>query len=400
LINGMLSVTAVAESPSSYTFTGVPVISANGDSNGLLWLVRNLNATSTTELLSAFNATNLSEIYNTNKNPGRDQLSATAHFATPLIANGKVYVGTETQLQVYGLFPAINASSGNNQTGTVQTPLNLSVQAANPYTGIGISGVPVTFSDGGTGGVFNPSSATTNSTGTATTIYTLPETAGTYSLTASSPGYTTATLSETAIAGTAKTISVISGSSQSGTVGTTLPLPLVVQAKDSFGNKVSGALVTFSDSYGGTFSPNPATTVSNGEASTVFTLSTSAHSGFAVTASSGAATPATLHETSVAAAPATEALSAGNKQTAPPSTQLPKPLVVVVKDQYGNAVSGVTVTFSDGGAGGSFLNSTPITNSVGQASATYTLPPTAGTYSITATVNSNVDIVTFTEIAN
>ena len=400
LINGMLSVTAVAESPSSYTFTGVPVISANGDSNGLLWLVRNLNATSTTELLSAFNATNLSEIYNTNKNPGRDQLSATAHFATPLIANGKVYVGTETQLQVYGLFPAINASSGNNQTGTVQTPLNLSVQAANPYTGIGISGVPVTFSDGGTGGVFNPSSATTNSTGTATTIYTLPETAGTYSLTASSPGYTTATLSETAIAGTAKTISVISGSSQSGTVGTTLPLPLVVQAKDNFGNKVSGALVTFSDSYGGTFSPNPATTVSNGEASTVFTLSTSAHSGFAVTASSGAATPATLHETSVAAAPATEALSAGNKQTAAPSTQLPKPLVVVVKDQYGNAVSGVTVTFSDGGAGGSFLNSTPITNSVGQASATYTLPPTAGTYSITATENSNVDIVTFTEIAN
>jgi len=400
LINGMMSVVPVAESPSSYTFTGIPVISANGNSNGLLWLVRNLNATSSTELLSAFNATDMAEIYNTNKNPGRDQLTATAHFATPLIANGKVYVGTQTELQVYGLFPALNPSSGNNQTGIVHTPLNLSVQATNPYTGVGISSVLVTFSDGGKGGSFNPTSASTNSTGTVTTIYTLPQTAGTYTLTATSPGYTTASLTEIAVAGTPASISVISGSSQSGTVGTTLPLPLIVQAKDSFGNNVSGASVTFSDSYGGSFSPNPASTGSNGEASTAFTLPTSAHSGFAVTASSGAASAATLHETSVAGAPATLAISAGNKQSAAPGTQLPKPLVVVVKDQYGNAVSGVTVTFSDGGAGGSFLNSTPITNSVGQASATYTLPPAAGTYTITATVNANVNIVSFTEMAN
>jgi adhesin/invasin len=171
-------------------------------------------------------------------------------------------------------------------------------------------------------------------------------------------------------------------------------------AKDSFGNKVSGASVTFSDSYGGTFSPNPVSTGSNGEASVTFTLPTSAHTGFAVTASSGTATAATLHETSVASAPATETLSSGNNQTAAPGTQLPKPLVVAVKDQYGNAVSGVTVTFSDRGAGGSFINSTPLTNNAGQANATYTLPPSAGTYSITATVNSNVDVVTFTETAN
>jgi adhesin/invasin len=239
---------------------------------------------------------------------------------------------------------------------------------------------------------------TTNSSGVASTTYTLPETAGIYALTATSAGYSTAALSETAVAGPAATLSVISGSSQSGTVGTILPLPLVVQAKDSFGNQVSGASVTFADSFGGTFSPNPATTSSNGQASTAFTLPTTSHSGFAVTASSGTATVATLHETSVAGAPASEALSAGNKQSGAPGTQLPKPLVVVVKDQYGNAVSGVTVNFSDGGAGGSFLNSAPITNSVGQASATYTLPPTAGTYSITATVSSYV--VTFTEIAN
>jgi hypothetical protein len=407
MANGMLSSTSVYESGLSYTLNGVPTLSANGneEGTGILWLVRNTNNTGQVFELSAFNAVNdnsfanLAELYNTQDVSGRDALGVTAHFATPLVANGKVYVGTQTGLMVYGLFPELNPSSGNNRTGTVNTPITLSVQATEPYSGAGIPGVSVTFGSGNKG-TFFPNPVTTDSTGTATTTYTLPETAGTYALTATSAGYSTASLSEVAVAGPAATVSVISGSSQSGTVGTTLPLPLVVMTKDSFGNKVSGAPVTFSDSYGGTFSPNPASTGSNGEASTTFTLPTSAHAGFAVTASSGAATAATLHETSVAGAPATETITAGNKQTAAPGTLLPKALVVVVKDEYGNAVSGVTVTFSDGGAGGSFPDSTPITNGAGQASANYTLPPTAGTYTITATVNSNVNVVSFAEVAN
>jgi hypothetical protein len=231
----------------------------------------------------------------------------------------------------------------------------------------------------------------------ATTTYTLPQTAGTYALTATSAGFGSAALTETAVAGAAATISVTSGSSQSGTVGTTLPSPLVVKAKDSFGNNVPGVLINYSNPYGGTCSPNPATTGINGQASTTFTLPTSAHTGFSVTASSGTATPATFHETAVAAAPATETITGGNNQTATAGTQLPKPLIVAVKDTYGNAVVGVTVTFSDGGAGGVFVTNTPITNGAGQASATYTLPSTPGTYPITATVNGIV--VTFTEIA-
>ncbi len=398
LTNGLLSVAPVAESPFSYTFNTVPVISANGSTNGILWLVHNVSVTNGTEMLDAFNATDMAEIYNTNDNPGRDLLGNTAHLISPVIANGKVYVGTQTQLQVYGLFPSLIPSTGNNQTATAGTPINLSVQATNPYSGAGIAGVTVTFSDGGKGGTFNPSSAVTTSAGTAATAYTLPQTSGTYTITASSTGYSTASLTEIAAAGPAASIALVSGNSQSGIVGTVLPAPLVVKVKDSFGNSVPNASVTFADgAIGGSFAPNPATSGTTGQASTVFTLPTTAHSGFAVTASSGTATPLTLHETSVAGAPASEAISAGNKQTGTHATQLPKPLVVVVKDQYGNAINGVTVNFSDGGVGGSFLNSAPITNSVGQASATYTLPPTAGTYSITATVSSYV--VTFTEIA-
>jgi hypothetical protein len=397
MTNGMLSMTPVFETALSYTLTGVPTLSANGTEDGIFWLVRNTNSSGAVTELSAFNGSNLSEIYNTQQVSGRDALGTPPHFATPMIANGKVYVGTETQLKAYGLFPELTPSSGNNQSATVGTAISISVQAINPYTGAGIPNVPVTFGSGNKG-TFSPNPVTTDATGTATTSYTLPQTAGTYALTGSSAGYATASLTETGVAGPPSTIAVVSGNSQSGTVGTVLPAPLVVKVKDSYGNGVSGAAVTFSDTYGGTFSPNPATSGATGQASTAFTLPTVARSGFAVTASSGSASPLTLHETSVAGAPATEAISAGNKQTGAPGAQLPKQLVVLVKDQYGNAVSGVTVTFYDGGAGGSFLNSTPITNSSGLASATYTLPDQAGTFTITATVNVNI-VVSFTEVA-
>jgi hypothetical protein len=396
ITSGMISMTPVFESPFNYTLTGVPTLSANGTEDGILWLVRNTNNTGGVTELSAFNGTNLSEIYNTQQVSGRDALGATAHFAVPMIVNGKVYVGTETALKVYGLFPSLTPSAGNNQSATVNTPITISVQAVNPYTGAGIPGVSINFGSGNKG-TFSVNPVTTNSSGIATTTYTLPQTAGTYTLTATSSGYAAASLTETALAGSTAKISLISGNSQSGTVGTALSEPLVVKAIDTYGNSVPNAAVSFADTVGGSFSPNPATSATNGQASTIFTLPTSAHTGLAVTVSSGSATPLTMHETSVAGAPASEAISSGNKQVANRGTQLSKPLAVTVKDQYGNAVVGITVTFSDGGAGGSFVNSTPITNSAGQASATYTLPPTAGTYSITATVSSYV--VTFTETA-
>jgi hypothetical protein len=90
--------------------------------------------------------------------------------------------------------------------------------------------------------------------------------------------------------------------------------------------------------------------------------------------------------TVTAGAPASVAITGGNNQAATAGTTLPQALSVVVADQYSNPVSGVAVTFSDGGVGGSFSNANPVTTaSTGTASQYYTLPMTKGSVSVSAT---------------
>ncbi len=286
LTNGVLSSTPVAQSSTHYQVVGVPVVSANASTNGIVWLVRFVKNNGT-EGLYAYNATpsgaTLPELYDTSQNASRDTLGGTAHFATPIIANGKVYVGTaatQSQLKAYGLLPTLSASAGNSQSGTVATtlPTALNVTAADSYQHLPISGVAVSFSDGGAGGTFNPTSATTNSSGIATTQYTLPTKAGAITISATNPNYVAGSFSETATAGNPAALADISGGYQTGVVGTTLPAPLLVRLKDTYGNVVPGIPVSFTDNGAmGTFAPpSPVTTDSTGTATVTYTLPTKA----------------------------------------------------------------------------------------------------------------------------
>ncbi len=96
----------LATSPSSQTsfawvYPGTtPSISANGTNNGIVWAVEN----SDPAVLHAFDATNLTvELYNSNQAGSRDQFGPGNKFITPLIVNGKVYVGTTNGVAVFGL---------------------------------------------------------------------------------------------------------------------------------------------------------------------------------------------------------------------------------------------------------------------------------------------------------
>jgi hypothetical protein len=87
-----------------FAYPGVtPSISSSGDSAGIVWAYENPSGGGQA-VLHAYNATNLIELYNSNKSPQRDQFGEANKFITPTICNGKVFVGTANSVAVFGLF--------------------------------------------------------------------------------------------------------------------------------------------------------------------------------------------------------------------------------------------------------------------------------------------------------
>ena len=78
------------------------MISANGSTNGIVWVLQYEIATPT---LWAFNPNDLTqEYYDTNQNPARDKVATkTIPRVNPTIANGRVYVPSNQTVEVYGL---------------------------------------------------------------------------------------------------------------------------------------------------------------------------------------------------------------------------------------------------------------------------------------------------------
>jgi hypothetical protein len=101
--NAKLSTSATAETANSFGYPGAtPSISANGGSNGIVWAVENANPA----VLHAYSAAGLNELYNSNQaSGGRDQFGSGNKFMTPMIVNGKVFVGTPNGVAVFGLLP-------------------------------------------------------------------------------------------------------------------------------------------------------------------------------------------------------------------------------------------------------------------------------------------------------
>jgi hypothetical protein len=99
--NAELETTPVAQTNNAFRYPGAtPSISSNQSQNGILWAVEN----TTNAVLYAYNATTLQMIYNSEQAPNqRDQFGGGNKFITPVIINGKVYVGTTTGVGVFGL---------------------------------------------------------------------------------------------------------------------------------------------------------------------------------------------------------------------------------------------------------------------------------------------------------
>ena len=106
ITNALLGTTPSSKSATTFAYPGAtPSVSANGTSNGIVWALE--SSTGSTAVLHAYDATNLSkELYNsTQAASGRDSFGTGNKFITPMIVNGKVYVGTPNGVAVFGLLP-------------------------------------------------------------------------------------------------------------------------------------------------------------------------------------------------------------------------------------------------------------------------------------------------------
>ena len=138
--NGLLSTSAVSQSSTIYQFPGTsPVVSANGSSQGIVWVIEiqgitvdspsNAQEVGTTAVLHAYDATNLTnELYNSGQVVS-DVAGIPIKFTMPLVVNGKVYVGTRASVAVYGLL-----NSMTQATGPVFSPSGGSYNGATPVT--------------------------------------------------------------------------------------------------------------------------------------------------------------------------------------------------------------------------------------------------------------------------
>ena len=202
-------------------------------------------------------------------------------------------------------------------------------------------------------------------------------------------------------AATQQHLIAISGNGQTGSIGSTLPQPLVVQAINSFGQPVPNVPITFAmNKSDGQLTAFPQqgrqiTVLSdaNGQASATLQLGTRAGSGNnqVLVTSPGFVGQIMFCSTSTAGSAAEIHDIAGEGQIGVIGQALPEPFVVVVFDSGGNPVAGVPVTFKVEQGGGTIdanSTATKITDSDGRASAVLVLAQEEG-------VNNNVVTASF-----
>jgi hypothetical protein len=153
-----------------------------------------------------------------------------------------------------------------------------------------------------------------------------------------------ATFSATPLPDVPASLQVFSGNGQVAAAGHTLPQPCVVTLADQHGNPNPGVAIGWTVTAGrGLASPASPTTDADGRAAASWTLG--ANQGVQTLQAAGGGFTVSFQATGLASSPASLAIAGGDGQSAPVSTRVPKPPVVVVHDGGGSPVAGVPVSF-------------------------------------------------------
>jgi hypothetical protein len=298
----------------------------------------------------------------------------------------------------------ITVLEGDGQSGRVGDTLAMPlVVEVTDTRGRLVAGANVVFTFSEAGAEAVPASATTNSDGVASSKLKLGTRVGELTGTAEvpvDPGITPviSSFTATALADDANGIALVSGNDQSAPVGTALPLPLVVQVSDAFGNPISGITVTWSAEGLGSVSELSTVTAANGQTSVTRTLGPTAGQQTTLATVEGlAGSPVTFTHTAIAGAADRIVKVSGDEQRGLTGTELPLPLVVQVFDAQNNPIANRAVTWVPGAGDGTVNPQTSNTDGQGLASTRWTLG-SAGNNTLNAVV-SGVGTATFSATA-
>lgn len=295
---------------------------------------------------------------------------------------------------------------GTPQSATVgagfATPLevNLADQYGNNVSGAGVTFTPVPATDGATATIVG-SPATTNSSGDALVTATANTIAGTYNVSASASGAATpASFALTNNPGTATQV-VLGSLGSSYAAGGAIAFTATLKDADGnveTGDNTSTVTITFATNpTGATLVGTATATVAAGVASFNLAIDKTG-SGYQLKATSSLGPGVTSGAIAVTAgATLTLTTVTGTPQAATVGASFATPLEVSLVDQYGNAVSGATVTFTAPTTGATALLSAPTatTNSSGDAQVTATAGTLAGTYNVSASASGAATPATF-----
>jgi len=309
---------------------------------------------------------------------------------------------------------AITAIGGAHQNAIVGTMFGSPMQAlVTERDGNPAANVAVTFavlpSSGPTGTFSAYTTVSTNALGVATApAITANHLVGNFIVTASVSGIAHPadfTLTNTLVPAT---ISVKAGSGQHTTVNTNFATPLQVTVLNAAKQPVTGISVDFEiapdGASSGTFAAGGAVTDGNGVATAPTLTANKNQGGFTVEAFvAGVATPAIFTLTNIPGAPNAIIIYSGSSQHATVGRPYASALQLFVTDQYGNSISKAVVTFTvnpQSNAGATFpgakKTATVSTLFNGEAtSPTLTANTTAGSFTVTATVNGVATPATF-----
>jgi hypothetical protein len=334
------STDAQAVLPANYTFTG----SGTGKDNG----AHTFSATLKTAGSRSITATDT----------GTGTITGTQSAIT-------VNPASASTLAVAGYPTSTTAGVSHSFTVTAQDTFG---NTATGYTGA----IHITSSDAAATlpADYTFTTGTGNDNGTHTFNATLA-TAGTQSITATDKTTSSITGSESSIvvsAGAAASIAVSAGNNQSAPVSTAFGTALAAIVKDSSGNPVSGATVTFTapaSGASGTFANSTTTTTAttNGSGTATATTFTANSTGgsYTVTASvTGVGTPASFSLTNTGGTATKLVLSAASNN---PTAGAVDNLTITAEDAANNTVSSYTgdklLTFSGASASPGPIATTP-----------------------------------------